>query len=151
MVKDHSDRERRNPLSSRHGLLLSIISKGYFICTIPHTGHHLSGPLLHQLWSIGLKEKWLYWSTRWDRSDKLPRHAWDLYHRDVALWYSVRSWCNGSSDRSFMVDPLSYFSIQPVFHDWCNKGHRGCYPVCEMVFITDPLLLIGKVGRKYFI
>ena len=26
------------------------------------------------------------------------------------------------SDRSFMVGPLSYFSIQPVLHDWCNKG-----------------------------
>ena len=35
---------------------------------------------------------------------------------------SVRSWCDGSSDRSFMVDPLSYFSFQPVLHDWCNKG-----------------------------
>ena len=26
------------------------------------------------------------------------------------------------------VDPLSYFSFQPVLHDWCNKGM--CYPVC---------------------
>ena len=24
------------------------------------------------------------------------------------------SWCAGSSDRSFTVDPLSYFSFQPV-------------------------------------
>ena len=30
---------------------------------------------------------------------------------------SVRSWCDGSSDQSYMVDPLSYFSFQPVFHD----------------------------------
>ena len=21
-----------------------------------------------------------------------------------------------------MVDPLSYFSFQPVLHDWCNKS-----------------------------
>ena len=34
MVKDHSDSERGNPLPP-HGLLLSINSKGYFICTIP--------------------------------------------------------------------------------------------------------------------
>ena len=26
-----------------------------------------------------------------------------------------------SSDRSLMVQPLSYFSFQPVFHDRCNK------------------------------
>ena len=38
---------------------------------------------------------------------------------------SVRSWCGGSSDRSFMVDPLSYFSFQPVPHDWFNWGGGG--------------------------
>ena len=27
---------------------------------------------------------------------------------------SVRSWCDGSSDRSFMVEPFSYFSSKPV-------------------------------------
>ena len=37
---------------------------------------------------------------------------------------SVRSWCDGSSDRSFMMGPLNYFLFQPVLHDWCNKG-RG--------------------------
>ena len=34
-------------------------------------------------------------------------------------------------------DPLSYFSFQPVLHDWCNKG-RG------MMHIKEPLLLIRK-------
>ena len=33
------------------------------------------------------------------------------------------------------VDPLSYFSFQPVLHDWCNKGRGMCYPVCGMVHI----------------
>ena len=42
------------------------------------------------------------------------------------------------------VDPLSYFSIQPVLHDWCNKGCGMYYPVCGMVYIKEPLLLIGK-------
>ena len=36
MVKDHSDSDKGNPLPP-HRLLLSINSKGYFICTIPHT------------------------------------------------------------------------------------------------------------------
>ena len=55
---------------------------------------------------------------------------------------SVRSWFDGSSDGSFMVDPLilSCFS----FHDWCNKGRGMCYPVCEMMHVKEPLLLIGK-------
>ena len=42
------------------------------------------------------------------------------------------------------VDPLSYFSFQPVLHDWCNKGRDMYYPVCGMVHIKEPLLLIGK-------
>ena len=37
MVKDHSDSEKGNPLQP-HRLLLSINSKGSFICTIPQTG-----------------------------------------------------------------------------------------------------------------
>ena len=41
-----------------------------------------------------------------------------------------------------MVDPLSYFSFQPALHDWCNKGCGMCYPVCGMMHIKEPLLLI---------
>ena len=37
MVKDHSDSEKGDLLLP-HRLLLSINSKGSFICTIPHTG-----------------------------------------------------------------------------------------------------------------
>ena len=29
------------------------------------------------------------------------------------------------------VDPLSYFSFQPVLHDWCNKGRGMCYSVWD--------------------
>ena len=53
---------------------------------------------------------------------------------------SDHSWCDGSSDRSFMVDPMSYFLFQPVLHDWINKGCGMCYPVCGMVHIKEPLL-----------
>ena len=42
------------------------------------------------------------------------------------------------------VDPLSYFSLQPVLHDWCNKGRGMCYPVCGMVHIKEHLLLLDK-------
>ena len=46
------------------------------------------------------------------------------YNISFVTGKSVRSWCDRSSDRSFMVDPLGYFSFQPVPHDWSNKG-RG--------------------------
>ena len=41
--------------------------------------------------------------------------------------------------------PLSYFSFQPVLHDWYNKGRGMCYPVCGMLHIKEPTLLIGKM------
>ena len=44
----------------------------------------------------------------------------------------------------YCCDPLSYFSFQPVLHDWCIKGRSMCYPVCGMVHIKEPLLLIDK-------
>ena len=48
-----------------------------------------------------------------------------------------------------MVDPLSYFSFQPLLHDWFNKGRGMCYPVCGMVHIKEPLLLIGKSSPEW--
>ena len=42
MVKDHSDSEKGNPLPP-YKLLLSINSKGSFICTIPQTGYTSHG------------------------------------------------------------------------------------------------------------
>ena len=57
--------------------------------------------------------------------------------RSLMVWWVVGSILHG-------VDPLSYFSFQPVIHDWCNKGRGMCYPVCGMVHIKEPLLLIDK-------
>ena len=60
----------------------------------------------------------------------------EVEHSLMVRWV-VRSILNG-------VDLLSYFSFQPVLHDWCNKGRGMCYPVCGMVHIKEPLLLIDK-------
>ena len=57
----------------------------------------------------------------------------------------VRAFAHGAMGRRIdPLNPLSYFSFQPVLHNWCNKGCGMCYPVCGMVHIKDPLLLIGK-------
>ena len=58
----------------------------------------------------------------------------------IVIFKQLRS----KTKRSFMVDPLSYFSFQPVLHDWCNKGRDMCHPVFGMMHIKEPLLLIGK-------
>ena len=67
----------------------------------------------------------------------------DIVHTEGARCSSViRAFAHGAMSHG--VDPLSYFSFQPVLHDWCNKGRGMCYPVCGMVHIKEPLLLIGK-------
>ena len=45
----------------------------------------------------------------------------------------------------------TYFSFQPVLHELCNKGCGMCYPVCGMMHIKEPLLLIGKSGRLPYV
>ena len=42
------------------------------------------------------------------------------------------------------VNPLSYFSFQSVLHASCNKDRGMFYPVCVMVHIKEPLLLMGN-------
>ena len=44
------------------------------------------------------------------------------------------------------IDPSwwTYFSFQPVLHDWSNNGCDMCYPVSGMVNIKYSLLLIEK-------
>ena len=54
----------------------------------------------------------------------------------------VRAFAHGAMGRR--IDPLSYFSLQPVHYDWCNKGRGMYYPVCGMMHIKEPLLLIGS-------
>ena len=67
----------------------------------------------------------------------------ETQERDVQLrGKSVRSWCDGSSDRSFMgwthwaISRSSQCSTNSVN---CNKGR-----VCGMVHIKEPLLLFEK-------
>ena len=65
------------------------------------------------------------------------------YIRVARCSYMVRPFAHGTMGRR--IDPsLSYFSFQPVLHDWCNKSRGTCYPVCGMVHIKEYLLLIGK-------
>ena len=78
MVKDHSDSEKGNPLPP-HRLLLSINSKGSFICTIPDRITHTTA------FVIPVVEHWLEREiAQWvhpmkDRSDDPSHHEQTLY------------------------------------------------------------------------
>ena len=41
-------------------------------------------------------------------------------------------------------EPIELFLVPVSVHNWCNKGRGMCYPVCGMVHIKEPLLLIVK-------
>ena len=43
----------------------------------------------------------------------------------------------------FKSSPSSYFSSQPVLHDWFSKDRAVCYPVCGMMHIKEPLYSEG--------
>ena len=59
----------------------------------------------------------------------------------------VRAFAHGVMGRQ--IDPLwgdqlSYFSFQSMFPNWRNKTFGMYYPVCGMMHIKEPLLLIRK-------
>ena len=56
----------------------------------------------------------------------------------------VRAFAHGAMGRRIDSSWWGYFSFQPLPHDWCNKGRGMCYPVCGMMHIKEPLLLIEK-------
>ena len=47
-----------------------------------------------------------------------------------------------------MVDPLSYFSFHPGSTTGVTKAVLYNSPVCEMVHINDPLLVIGQTNHE---
>ena len=67
-----------------------------------------------------------------------------MHIKETLLLIRKSNKCSGSNTFSLLHLSGPYFSFQPVLHDWCNKGHGMCYPVCGMMPITEPLLLIGK-------
>ena len=73
-------------------------------------------------------------------------HTQDNTYHDI--WCTNHVVLVGMGNTNQIIDyvqhPLSYFSFQPVLHDWCNKDRGMCYPVCGMVHIKEPLLLIDK-------
>ena len=55
----------------------------------------------------------------------------------------VRAFAHGAMGRRIDPSwggPIELFSrYRPVLHDWCNKGHGMCYPVCGMMHIKRTL------------
>ena len=55
----------------------------------------------------------------------------------------VRAFAHGAMGRR--IDPSwGGGPIELFLHDWCNKGRGMCNPICGMVHIKEPLLLIEK-------
>ena len=55
----------------------------------------------------------------------------------------VRAFVHGKMGRRIDPSWWTHWAISRS-HDWCNKGRGMCYPVCGMMHIKEPLLLIEK-------
>ena len=98
--------------------------------------------MVHPIYKQSKKTVTYHFSNQIHTKCSFYTHIWGAgcsseVERSLMVRWVVRSILHG-------VDPLSYFSFQPVLHDWCNKGRGMCYPVCGMVHIKEPLLLINK-------
>ena len=146
MVKYRTDSERGNPLPP-HWLLFPMNSKGSFICTILDRIAHTT-TFVTQVMEHWLEREIAQWVHPW-RINQTTHHTMNISYDGLHCWEQIpvyttqRKQCSSACIQLFF--PLSYFSFQPVLHDWCNKGCGMCYPVCGMVHIKEPLLLIDKL------
>ena len=130
MVKDHSDGYRKPPATTTWATLLRLAARELFI-------HH---PIDRRAHTTTFGTRNISMVPPWGINP--TTHCTMSGHSTTELYLAPSLWVVGSILHG--VDPLSYFSFQPVLHDWCNKGCGMCYPVCGMVHIKEPLLLIDK-------
>ena len=123
------DSERGIPLPPLNGLLLAAR-------VLLYAPSHRQDSTYHGLCFTNRGALATMRNSSMDRSEEGAGRSSEV-ERSLMVRWVVGSILHG-------VDPLSYFSFQPVLHDWCNKGRGMCYPVCGMVHIKEPLLLIGK-------
>ena len=68
-----------------------------------------------------------------------------LYDAFNTIFTNVRSWCDGSSNRSFMADPLKLFLFPASApRTGVTKAILCVILLYEMMHIKEPLQLIGK-------
>ena len=67
-----------------------------------------------------------------------------IYHFRYYKYKQYIYTCTSIIHVIYLMYIISYFLFQPVLHDWCNKGRGMSYPVCGMMNIKEPLLLIAK-------
>ena len=146
MVKDHSDSEKGNPLPP-HRLSYQLTAR-----VLLYAPSHRQDNTYHGLCytsrgalagtrnsSMGPPhEGSIRWPIApWANALPLSYVRWEL---DAGTALMVR-WVTGST---LIVDPLSYFSFQPVLCNLCSKGCGMCYLFCGMVHIKETHAANGK-------
>ena len=146
--------------------LLNIISKKRErFCLTTHSTHFIYGYLSQdiRLRTIQIAKEEICYSnvigySLWLAASNIlyaPSHKHDSTYHSLCSEALTET---RTSSKDLSVDPLPhemtfyhgatsrsyYFSFQPVLHNWCNKCRGMCYPVCGMMHIKEPLLLIGK-------
>ena len=124
MVKDHSDSEKGNPLPP-HMLLLSINSKGSFICIIPQTGEreremfYLTTHSTHFIYGYMASDRWL-------RTILIVRKETRCHHIGYSYRLTARVLLYASSHRQERERNV-------LFNDALNTFYVRIYGVRQMV------------------
>ena len=82
-----------------------------------------------------------------------PTGMWHWGPTTTLVLSNRMTWPDADITVGKMKEILQTVSFQPVLHDWFNKGRGMYYPVCGMVHIKKPLLLIGRsspCGSEWF-
>ena len=125
MVKDHSDSEIGNLLLPH--VLLFLSSRKILL----YTPFHRQDSTYHSL-CYTIRGHWL------------ERDIVQCVHHEGSIWWSIAPWANVLTTELHLAPHLLDVSFQTVLHNWSIKGCGMFYPVCVMVHIKEPLLLIGK-------
>ena len=122
MVKDLSYSERGNPPPPLH----PISSKGSSICTTPTDRIAYTTIFVTPVEEHCLEREIAQW-----------------INHEGSMQRPIDPSPNALTTKLHIASDLNNGN-QTEFHDWCNKGHGMCYPVCGIMHIKEPLLLIGK-------
>ena len=102
--------------------------------------HHLMDRIAHTMAFISpVVEHWLELKlAQWV-------HHEGLIHERTLPWSYISPYQLQERRKEMLYSAdICHTRSNSTFYDWCNKGCGMCHPVCGMMHIKEPLLLIGK-------
>ena len=133
--------------------VFTVIYKPYEILNSFYVSICLTPKSRFIFWAGGVvKHSFIHWSIHsllHSFNDTLNTLFLTLHCRGYMISKKPRPFAHGAM--GCQIDPswggpIELFLVPASAPDWCNKGCGMCYPVCGIVHVKEPLLLIGKIS-----